>query len=330
MICQICNKDFKNATHISKKHKISVQEYYDTYIKKDGEDVCKICGKKTNFIGINYGYHTYCSKKCASKDEVLKQKQIETAKKNNLLKYGVENPQQRPEIKEKTKQTCLLRYGTPFAIGSNKVKQKISIVQKSKLREYDGLIKTDKVIEEYGTGWCQTPVRKKLDIKIIKKGRYGYISIDELPKIQQYYHSDFCHSKKEVFIKESIQYYYDKELVQNTKLVIKPYQLDIYLPELKLAIEYNSRHYHCIEFGVNKDYHLMKSLLCRDQGIRLIHIYEFENFDEQLKLLKDLILGTDNYPKNDFNKNNLIDNIPNPEIVYQTKSVTIYGAGKLY
>ena len=73
----------------------------------------------------------------------------------------------------------------------------------------------------------------------------------------------------------------------------------------------------------------MKSLLCREKNIRLIHIYEFEDLDQQIKLLQDLILGQDNYPKEDFNKNNLIDSIPKPEIIYQSDRYTIYGAGPL-
>ena len=72
----------------------------------------------------------------------------------------------------------------------------------------------------------------------------------------------------------------------------------------------------------------MKSLLCREKNIRLIHIYEFEDIEEQKQLLKNLILGIDNYPKNDFNKNNLIENIPEPEIIYKDR-YTIYGAGPL-
>lgn len=62
----------------------------------------------------------------------------------------------------------------------------------------------------------------------------------------------------------------------------------------------------------------------------LIHIYEFKPYQVQLQLLKDLILGIDNYSKNDFNKNNLIKKIPNPEIIYNDGNNIVYGAGKLY
>ena len=59
-------------------------------------------------------------------------------------------------------------------------------------------------------------------------------------------------------------------------------------------------------------------------------IFEFEDFEEQKRLLKDLILGKDNYNSNDFNKNNFIEQIPKPIIVYKDKKYTVYGAGKLY
>ena len=49
-----------------------------------------------------------------------------------------------------------------------------------------------------------------------------------------------------------------------------------------------------------------------------------------MKLLINFLEGIDNYPKDDFNKNNLIDKIPQPEIIYKTDKYTIYGAGKLY
>ena len=36
------------------------------------------------------------------------------------------------------------------------------------------------------------------------------------------------------------------------------------------------------------------------------------------------------FPPKDFNKNNLIKNISNPEIIYNENRYLVYGAGKLY
>lgn len=53
--CQICNKEYKRnnelAKHI-KTHNISIQAYYDKYLRKEDEGVCPCCGKATNFINL--------------------------------------------------------------------------------------------------------------------------------------------------------------------------------------------------------------------------------------------------------------------------------------
>ena len=74
-----------------------------------------------------------------------------------------------------------------------------------------------------------------------------------------------------------------------------------------------------------------KSLKCREKNIRLIHIWDNENVDEQLKLFIELLLNNvDLYSKNDFNKNNLMDEIPkNPDIIFNSESFITYGAGKI-
>ena len=52
-------------------------------------------------------------------------------------------------------------------------------------------------------------------------------------------------------------------------------EIDAYLPNKKIGIEFNGVYWHC---SLNKDkkYHQNKSLACMKQGIRLIHIYEYE------------------------------------------------------
>ena len=66
-----------------------------------------------------------------------------------------------------------------------------------------------------------------------------------------------------------------------SRKVIPPYELDIYLPDHKLAIEYNGLYYHS-SYGNNlrvsktPDYHQKKMLLCRKAGIELLQIFEDE------------------------------------------------------
>ena len=60
------------------------------------------------------------------------------------------------------------------------------------------------------------------------------------------------------------------------RTIISPYELDIYIPEKKIAIEYDGLIWHSEKFGKDKNYHLNKTELCEKQGIRLIHIFEDE------------------------------------------------------
>lgn len=62
-------------------------------------------------------------------------------------------------------------------------------------------------------------------------------------------------------------------VVMSSRSIIKPYELDIYIPSLNLAIEFNGIYYHSEKF-LDKNYHKMKYDLCKEKGIRLIQIWE--------------------------------------------------------
>lgn len=52
-------------------------------------------------------------------------------------------------------------------------------------------------------------------------------------------------------------------------------ELDIYLPDAKLAIEFNGTYWHSHK-RVPRGYHKHKSDLCEDNGIRLIHVSQYD------------------------------------------------------
>jgi hypothetical protein len=76
---------------------------------------------------------------------------------------------------------------------------------------------------------------------------------------------------------------YDGNIIRNTRKVIYPFELDIYLPELNIAIEYNGVYWHSMK---NEDYHYIKSSKCDDVGINLLHIWDFEIFNNYIKDIK--------------------------------------------
>ncbi len=63
--------------------------------------------------------------------------------------------------------------------------------------------------------------------------------------------------------------------IQSSMSIIKPHQLDIFIPSHNIAIEFNGLYWHN-ELKLPNDYHLNKTELCKKEGIRLIHIFEDE------------------------------------------------------
>jgi hypothetical protein len=59
------------------------------------------------------------------------------------------------------------------------------------------------------------------------------------------------------------------------KIRINGQELDIYIPELKLGIEYNGIYYHSAKFK-NRLFHTNKTKFFNQQGIKVIHIWDFE------------------------------------------------------
>ena len=65
------------------------------------------------------------------------------------------------------------------------------------------------------------------------------------------------------------------KLSTNNRHIIKPKELDIYITEKKIAIEFDGTYWHS-ELYKSNDYHLQKTIDCEKQGIQLIHIFEDE------------------------------------------------------
>ena len=63
-------------------------------------------------------------------------------------------------------------------------------------------------------------------------------------------------------------------VVRKNRSVIKPLELDFYIPEKNVAIEFNGLYWHSENAGKAKNYHRDKWLACKEQGIQLIQVWE--------------------------------------------------------
>lgn len=87
---------------------------------------------------------------------------------------------------------------------------------------------------------------------------------------------------------------------QSNRSIIKPYELDVYIPEINTAIEYNGLLWHSDKYKSDKNYHLKKLNACKENGIKLLQIFEDEyvnNKDIVFEKIKHILKKCENLPK---------------------------------
>jgi hypothetical protein len=90
--------------------------------------------------------------------------------------------------------------------------------------------------------------------------------------------------------------------------VITSSELDIYLPEYKIAVEYNGLYWHSEATGKGKWYHHTKWLACKEKGIQLIQIWEddWNSTPEKIKRMLDHKLGSSSTGKIHARKSQIV------------------------
>jgi hypothetical protein len=298
-------------------------------IKQDNnkEIQCTNCTKI--FIIPKYKNRQFCSGVCAqqytkskNKDWLLKRditnvnkygvkspfqsEQVKDTYKNNLmLKYGVNNPFLVKEFRDKADATILEKYGVEFANQNKDISSKISQSLKGKIRDRTSVIELrwEKIIS-----YCEIESLEPLFDKqylmdnLIKDIRVKFKckkcnTINELAIVNGYLPTcNKCSNYKgysliEDEITRFIQQHYDQEIIlKNRGILSKRREIDIYLPDLNLAIEINGLYWHSEIWGKYKDYHLSKTTELIDKGIHLLHIFDYEWLQNK-DIIKSIILN---------------------------------------
>ena len=227
----------------------------------------------------------------------LGSKEIQDKIKNtNLDKYGVENVFSSDEIKEKIKKTNLATFGFENAMQSEDVKNK---VRNTLEQEYGGVGYASKIIREKSILTRNENLKEYIDnndLVLISSLELKYPEIS-LKDVEIYEYQNFhliskedmykaltkdeelkkigYLSKYEAELHEWLKSIYSGRIELNSKIPNSSLELDFYLPDKKLAIEFNGNYWHSTRFK-DRNYHLKKTQLCQGLGIHLIHIFEFE------------------------------------------------------
>jgi very-short-patch-repair endonuclease len=203
----------------------------------------------------------------AFKSEIIR----DNIKLTNLEKYGAENPMQSSVIREKAKLTSIENNG----VDNPMLAQTIS--------EYSGQRQREESVKR---GEFSDRLKKFKDIFLVEPLFTAQDFIDGKPTIWKHvcgthYESGWgngmltvcpkpeCRkqSAPQRSIYEYVRSIVDCEIKVNTREIISPYELDIYLPDKKIAIEMDGIYWH-----QNEKEKLDKQILCRELGIQLIHI----------------------------------------------------------
>lgn len=211
--------------------------------------------------------------------EYIMQSKVAKAKAvaTSLEHYGVANPNKSKEVQAKIAATNRERYGVDCVLQNPKIIEKSKRTVKTK--HYPVFVKLVKAKNISVLSDIEAYVSSK--VLKFKCNTCGYLWTRDLQKMplvngtRSVYCKKCCTQasmaeKELMFFIKSI---YSGEVIENTKSIIKPYELDIYLPEKKLAIEFNGTYWHSFR---SSKYHQNKTFLCKEQGIRLIHVFEHE------------------------------------------------------
>ncbi|MGI0076332.1 MAG: DUF7487 domain-containing protein [Nitrosopumilaceae archaeon] len=245
-------------------------------------------------------------------NEQVKQKTKETFTKN----YGVDNPTKNKEIakkvknklqhihsikgeeiREKTKLTNISKYGVDNPFKSEEIKKKII---KTNIRKYgvksfrQSHIPKETLEKTTNKNWLQNEhhIMKKPIEQIARELHFDATTLRQKFEKLNIEQIRFCQSTGEKEIVEFLKQYFSN-IIENTRNIIPPLELDIYLPEKQMAIEYCGLYWHSDSIR-DKKYHQVKCLKCKEKNIRLITIFEDEWIHKQDIVKKKLlnILGT--------------------------------------
>ena len=305
-ICEICKKPIvQNVLSISKgftsTHFINcrIKKAENTNLIKYGvknsgnSEIGRIHSKETMLLkyGVEYysqtpEWKTKCIETSLEKYGIDHFNNYQKVKETNLKRYGVECTFQTEESKLKSKNTCIEKYGVENGFNIPKV------------RKNNILSKLNKLYSEFENKLVEPLFSKNDFFELSKKERHqnlfkwhckkcnsnflSKIIFDGGEKIEDIEHIhakcpkcfSFNPSHQQTEIKQFIESF-GLEIKYNTKSIISPLELDIYIPEKHLAIEFDGLYWHS-EFKKEPNYHLNKTELCEKQGIHLIHIFENE------------------------------------------------------
>ena len=214
-------------------------------------------------------------------------------------RYGVESPLQSPVIREKYYQTSIARYGTTSPMQCDEIKNKVLSTKYG--IDYSSNPKLDYL--------SQIGVESDANHILIGPTKYGMVSkecivaqlnVDVTVEMLKNEFGDYHYAMKRLGIQANGNISTPHQIIldflaqhnirheTNNRQVIKPKELDIFIPDHSLAIEVNGLYWHSTTATDTR--HLDKFMQCNNAGIRLLQFTDRDILDKT-ELIKSMILS---------------------------------------
>ena len=206
---------------------------------------------------------------------VFKSEEIKNKiKTSNNEKYGVDYPQQNSVILEKSIKSNLLNYGVRRPSQSELLKYKyIKNCKETLKQKFNSDFINILNIDYKDNGTVNAKCINNHNFNINLKTLYSRtLNKSVICTVCNPIEKQTSILEQEIFT--FIRNNYNNKILTNNRGEIG-LELDIYLPELNLAFEFNGLYWHN-ELNKYNNYHKEKSDLCDEKGIQLIHIWEDE------------------------------------------------------
>lgn len=264
---------------------------------------CLCCGKIIEPVFVRYkvGYKLsdYCSLKCTmSHDVSIKDRTrktmlnrygkdrtsiIETTKKNNIAKYGVEYTTQLESVKDKIKHTLLDKYGVDniSKLDSIKERKRGRCGSGEKTKEFhDSRRKTDPIyVKLNDKEWMTNEYKTKTIIQIGEDLNVGYSTVNNYLIRHGILRENW--RNRSSFEEEILTFCksFGFNCVSNDRKLLNGNEIDILIPEKNLAIEFNGLFWHSVNTQENDDSdnrnkHQNKNKQCEIKNYKLLQINE--------------------------------------------------------
>jgi len=221
-----------------------------------------------------------------------------------LQKRGVEFPFQQTNVRLKAIKTKIEQYGQRYqqTINKNTIKtlnKKLNTTGKNFGQLYSSTPYQDKRARTVIERWLPNRLRAFVDIATPLFKMEDYVDRFQLLPYQcvrcdtafedslqdgSIPRCHRCYPLRQVHFTENevskfIRYDLGVEIIQNDTKVLNGKELDVLIPSVNVAVEFNGLYWHS-EMGsrgrIDRNYHLNKTIDCAKRGIQLLHIFEDE------------------------------------------------------